>query len=142
MNLQSIGDRALPRIEIIRCVLRRLGDPHFVPQRVDCGIRSVEIVFVMFRLKFAQEQRYSDHVLQAVVTVGRVRQRPDLRNDANGRLVCCDIDSLDLVQEILDPRVQRDRRFNCSLSVKLGRERNLEEYVLHDVTTETAAEGK
>ena len=54
MNLQSIGDRALPRIEIIRCVLRRLGDPHFVPQRVDCGIRSVEIVFVMFRLKFAQ----------------------------------------------------------------------------------------
>ncbi len=65
-----------------------------------------------------------------MIAVGRVVQRPGFVDDPDGRFLRLDPDGLDLLQAVLDERVQGERGLDRGLSVKLGRESDLEQDVI------------
>ncbi len=73
-----------------------------------------------------------------MVAVGRIRERPGLVDDAHAGLLRLDRHARDFVQARRDLRMQRQRRFDGRLRVKLRRERDLEQHVLHDVRARAA----
>ncbi|MNN00778.1 hypothetical protein D3C81_1133800 [compost metagenome] len=68
-----------------------------------------------------------------MVAVGSIGQRADLGDDANGRLLGGDDNTVHLVQAIAHLRVQQDGRLTGSLGMKLGRKTDLEQHVLHHI---------
>ena len=82
------------------------------------------------------QQCDGDHVLHAVVAVGRVMQWALLVDDADAGFLGPDRD----VRNVLDPPphrtqllVQHDRGLHCGLAVELGRVADLEQHVLHHI---------
>ena len=71
----------------------------------------------------AEDQRDRDHVLDAVVAVGRIRERAGLVDDAHARLLRLDHDALDLVEPARDLRMQRHRGLDRGLRMELRRDR-------------------
>ena len=94
----------------------------------------------MLSYQVAEDQRYCSHVLQAVVTIGRIGQGADLGDDADRRLVGGDDDAIDFVQAIAHLRVQRHGSLTGRLRVEFGREADLEQHVLHDISAERLRE--
>ncbi|KAG1540329.1 hypothetical protein G6F50_014377 [Rhizopus delemar] len=79
------------------------------------------------------QQRDGDHVLHAVVAVGRIVQRALLVDDADAGFLGADRD----MRDVFDPAprraqllVQRDRGLDRGLAVELGRVADLEQHVL------------
>ena len=90
-------------------------------------------VLVVVGGQVAVDQRDGDHVLEAVVAVGRVVERAGLADDPDRRLLGRDHDPLDLGRAAPDLRVEPDGAFDGGLGVELGREGDLEQHVLHHV---------
>ena len=95
---------------------------HSPAQRVDARIVR-DGVLVVGGGEPAEDQRHGDHVLDAVVAVGRVGERPGLVDDAHARLLRLDHDALDVVEPVLDRRVQLHRALDRGLRVELRRDR-------------------
>ena len=93
----------------------------------------MEAVFIMLRCQPPKNQRYSSHVLKAVIPVGRVCQCALFRDDTDGRVVGGDNDSFDVIQAVFYLGMKYDRCFRRCLSMELGREGNLEQNVFHHV---------
>ncbi len=127
-----VGDRALLGIQVVGAELLVLHTLHLFAQCVDTGVGR-NIVLVVGCREPAVNERHGDHVLDAVVAVGGVVERPFLVDDADGRLVGADHDPLDLVKPVLDLRVQLHGALYRRLGMELGGERDLEQHVLHDV---------
>ena len=85
-TVMRVGDRALVRVEVVPGELRVLDAGHLVAQRVDARVRG-DVVLVVGGGEPAEDQRHGDHVLDAVVAVGRVVERALLVDDADRRLV-------------------------------------------------------
>ncbi|MNH13601.1 hypothetical protein D3C79_731790 [compost metagenome] len=132
-HLQAIGDRALVRLQVFTAETRVLDHLHLFAQTVDARVGGVEGIFVMLGHQMAEYKRHRHHVLQAVVAIGSIGQRADLGDDANGRFLGGDDDTVDFVQAVAHLRVQADRGFAGGLGVELGRETDLEQHVLHHV---------
>src|SRR6267142_6191955 len=78
--------------------------------------------------------------MYAVVAVGRIRERPPLVDDADGRLVSSYANAFYLVYSIFHQRVKLHGAFHCRLRVELRRIGDLEQHVLHHVAAERALE--
>lgn len=82
--------------------------------------------------------RDGNHVLNGVVTVSKVGQWSLLVDNTNGSFLGANFDVLDVVRrfaQVLELLVQDHTRLSGGLSVELGRERDLEQNVLHNVVT-------
>ncbi len=75
-----------------------------------------------------------------MVAIGRVVQGAFLVNDADRRLVRADGYFPDVVETILQLRMQLHGTFDCGLRMEFRREGNLEQHVFHDVRTVGALE--
>jgi len=56
----------------------------------------------MIGRQLAEDQPDRGHILQAMIAVGGIVQRPRLVDDANRRFLRCDGDCFNVVQAILD----------------------------------------
>jgi hypothetical protein len=108
---------------------------HAGAQGVDPRIAG-DRVLVVGGGEAAEDERHRHHVLQAVIAVGGVRQRTGLVDDAHRRFLGVDDDAIDVVEALRDLSVQLHGTFHRGLGVKLGREADLEENVLHHVTAQ------
>ncbi len=101
----GVGDRPLLGVEVVAAELLVFDANHFRAQRVDARVGGGGVL-VVGRGQPAVDQRHRDHVLEAVVAVGRVVERAVLVDDPQRRLVRPDRDGLDVVQAVLDERVE------------------------------------
>ena len=138
-HLHGVTDRALVGVEIVAAEFRVLRDDHLGAQRIDARIAR-DLVLVVLRRQTPEQQRHGHHVLQAMIAIGRVRERPRLVDDAHARLLRLDRDAHDIGDARRDDRVQLQRRLDRRLRVKLRRKRDLEQHVLHDVRAQGALE--
>ena len=69
----------------------------------------------------AEDQRHRHHVLNAMVAVGRVVERPGLVDDSHAGFLRFNDDLLDVVDAVLNLRVQRHRSFDGCLRMELRR---------------------
>src|SRR5690606_27189366 len=110
---------------------------HLIPQHVDARVFR-NIIFVVGSSKSAENQRYSNHILDTMVAVGRIIQRPFLVDDTDGGLMCADTDMRN-ISRCLAPftqfTVQSHGSFHRGLGVELCREGNFKEDMLHHVRT-------
>ncbi len=90
-------------------------------QRVDARIGGDRVGVVVCG-QAPEDQRHGDHVLDAVVAVGVVRERPGLVDDAHAGFLRLDHDLLDLVELAGDLGMQLHRAFDRGLRVELGRD--------------------
>ena len=77
VDLDGVGLRALLRVQVVRAVLRVLQHVHFPPQRVDAGVLRHCVGAMVFGER-AVEQGHGHGVLEAMVPVGRIQERPRL----------------------------------------------------------------
>ena len=138
-DLDGVGDGAEVRVEVVGGILAILPDLHLGAQRVDPGICR-DAILIVGGGQPAEDQTDGGHVLEAVVAVRRVVQRPALVDDADRRFVRGEFNPLDLVQPVFDRRMQLQRTLHRRLGMELRREGDLEEDVLHDVAAERTAE--
>src|SRR6478672_4872466 len=94
----------------------------------------------MARVELAENEPDGRHVLETVVAIGEIVQRSALVDHENAGLVRPQLDALDLVQAVLDLRMEPDRRFDRGLRVQCRRIRDLEEHVLDDEAFERPRE--
>ena len=135
-HLHGVGNRALVGLKVFAGEARLFDDEHFLAQHINDRMSFVKIVLVLLGDQVAEGQRHGGHVLNAVIAVGSVGQRPDLGNDADRRFVGGDDDSLDFVQSIAHLRMQRHRCLARSLRVEFGGKADLEQDVFHHITAE------
>ena len=138
-HLQRITYIALGRIEIVLGELRIFLDRHLVAQRVDAWIGG-DIIAVIVGGQTAEDQRHGDHVLDAVIAVGVIRQRPGFVDDAHTGFLGFDFNPVDLIELGSHLRMQLNRALDGRLRVEFGRIRNLEQNVLHHVGAERTLE--
>ncbi len=138
-HLHGVADVALVGIEIVLRVLLVLGDLHLFAQRIDAWIRG-NVVFIVGSGQAAEDQRYGNHVLDAVVAIGRIVERAGLVDDAHTGFLRLDDDFFYVVDTVFHLCVQRHRGFDGRLRVELRRVGDLEQHVLHDVAAVTALE--
>ena len=132
VHLHRIADVAQLRIEVVLRELLVLRYHHLVAQRIDARI-ACYIVFVVGRRQAPENQRHRNHVLQAVVAVCRVIERPGLVDDAYARFLRLDDDLPDVIDTVLDVLVQCHCSFDRGLRMKFRRVGNLEQHIFHDV---------
>ena len=112
---------------------------HLVTQGINARVRRHRVAVVM-ALQVAKEQADGHSVLQGVVPVGGVVQRPALIDDAHGRLLGGEFDMVDLIQAPDHLVVQLNRTLHRSLGMELHREGDLEQDVLHHIAAEGAGQ--
>ncbi len=95
LDRQCVRDRTLARIEIVLRELLVLDAHDLVAQCIDTRIGS-NVVFVIFSGQAPEDQRHRDHVLDAVIAIGRIIERPLLVDDADARFVRANRDLLDI----------------------------------------------
>ena len=135
-----VGDRALVGIVVVARELLVLDADDLVAQRVDARVGG-DVVLVVGGGQAAEDQRHGDHVLDAVVAVGRIVERALLVDDADRRLVRADRDLLDVVAAgPCTCGCSCHRAFDRGLRVELGGEGDLEQHVLHHVAAVRALE--
>ena len=127
-----VADAPLRWVEIISRVLRVLDDLHHLAEPVDPRVASV-LVVVVFRAQISLQQCNGDHVLEAVVAVGRVVEGTALADDPDGRLLGGDDHPVDLVEPVAHLAVQRQGALHRGLGVEFGGKGDLEQDVLHHV---------
>lgn len=134
-DLQSISNGALLRAVVLFRELGFLNTEDLGPELIDARI-SGGGVGVALRGKFAKDQRVGNHVVDSVVTVGKVVERSLLVDNTNGGFLCADADTLDVVGSLahsLELLVKDVRSLHSGLSVEFSREGDLEKHVLHDI---------
>jgi hypothetical protein len=77
-----------------------------------------------------------------VIAICRIGERSNLVDDADPGFLGLDDDPFDLADSGQNPRMQRHRRFDCGLRVKLGRIGDLEQDVFHHVAAERLWQGQ
>ena len=111
-DLHGVGDGAFVRFEIFAGVARVFAHEHLRAEGVNARVGGGRVL-VMVGGERAEDQADGGHVLQAMVAVGRVVQRPGLVNDAEGGFVRVNLHALDLVEAFQwsadGPRPQRPR---------------------------------
>ena len=90
--------------------------------------------------QLAKDKRHRGHVLQAVVAVRWVSERPGFGNDTDSRIMSGQHDLIDISQAIFHLRMKDYRSFTSRLSMKLSRESDLEKDILHHITAKLALE--
>src|ERR1700730_5931877 len=138
-NLNGISNRAFSRIEIITGKTGVFFDFHLGTQLVDQRIFS-RFIFIILSGQAAPDERYGDHVLDAMITISRIEKWAALIDDALTGFLGFNEDSTDLVQPAGDFGVKLERRFHGGLSMKFCWERNLEKHVSHDIRAERLSE--
>src|SRR5258708_2779056 len=138
-GLNRVSNRAFSRIEIIAGKTGIFLDFHPGSQLVDQRILS-RFVFIILSGQAAPDQRYGDHVLNAMITIGRIEKRATLIDDTLTRFLGFNEDTTDLVQPAGDFGVKLERRFHGGLGMKFCRKRNLEKHVSHDIRAERLGE--
>ena len=108
-------------------------------KRIDAGILR-DVVLIVIGGQPPEDQRHCDHVLQTVIAIGRVIERAGLVDDPHTSFLRLDDDLVDIVEAACNVRMQRHCRFDGGLRMKLGRKRQLEQDIFHDVGTERALE--
>ena len=96
-DLDRIADEALVRGVVVRGELRVLAHFHARAQRVHPRIGGDGVLVVRGRQP-SVDQRDGDHVLDAMVAVGGIRERARLVDDAHARLLRLDHDALDRIE--------------------------------------------
>ncbi|MNI30814.1 hypothetical protein D3C73_846730 [compost metagenome] len=132
---QRVGDRALVRVVVVAGVGRVFHADDLVAQDVDARVAR-DLVFVVAGSQAAEQHGHRHHVLDAVVAVGGVVQRPLLVDDADARFMRADRDGLDVVRAFaqrLELCVDVHGAFHSGLRMEFRRERDLEQHVLHHV---------
>ncbi|KAG1386820.1 hypothetical protein G6F60_014351 [Rhizopus arrhizus] len=81
-HAQAVGDAALVRVKVIGAEPWVFMAGHLRAQRVDARIGG-NVVLVILGHQPPMQQRDGDHVLHAVVAVGRIVQRALLVDDAD-----------------------------------------------------------
>ena len=119
-HLHGIADVALVGGVVLLRERRVLAHLHLGAQRVDARIGG-DGVLVVRRGEAPENQRHRDHVLDAVIAVGGIGERPHLVDDAHARLLGLDDDALDVGEPTPDLRMQGHRRLDRRLGVELGR---------------------
>ena len=92
-----------------------------------------DVVLVVAGREPAVDQGDRHHILNAVVPVGRIGERSLLVDDPDRRLVRPNRDPMDVVDPILDARMELHGALDGGLRMELGREADLEQDVLHDI---------
>ena len=90
--------------------------------------------------ELAEDQTDGGHVLNAMVAVGGIVQRPGLIDDADRRFLGGDHDLVDLLDAILHLIVQLEGALDRGLRMKFGGKRNFKQHILHHVRAERPAE--
>ena len=121
-NLHGVGDGAFLRIEIVFRVLRIFDADHLGAQGIDARIARNRI-FVVIGGELAEDQTDGGHILNAVVAVGGIVQRPGLIDDADRRFVGRDDDLVDLLDAILHLMVQVESRTRPRSAHEIRREK-------------------
>src|SRR6516162_4090421 len=103
-HLHRVGDRALVGLQILPAIARIFLHHHLLAQPIDARVGGNPIL-VMVRRQLPEDQADAGDVLNAMVAVGRIVQRPRLADDADRRLLRRDLDALDLIEPILHLRV-------------------------------------
>ena len=83
---QGIGDGTLRRIVIVAGKLRVLDADHLFPQHIYSRIKGNRIL-VVGGAKSAENEAHGNNVLNAVIAVGVVVERPFLVDDADRSLL-------------------------------------------------------
>ena len=128
---QRVGNAAFFGVVVVAGEAAVFHAMDFGAQRVDARIGR-HTVLVVGSGQVAKDQRHRHHVLDAVVTVGFVVQRPLLVDDADAGFVRADGDLLDVFDRLagaLESLVQRDGGFHCGLAMELRREADFEQHV-------------
>src|SRR5690606_23940184 len=89
LNCQRIGNGALFGVVVVCCELWILDTAYPFAESIYTRV-SCDVVLIILCLQTAENQGNGYHVLDAVVAVGRVMQRPFFIDDANGGLMCAD----------------------------------------------------
>lgn len=116
-DLNSVGNATLSRVQVADRVGLVFNDFHLVSQGINSGVLG-EVILVVVSGQVSKDETDGSHVLQAVVTIGRVDEGSLLVDDANSGLVSLDVDLLDLIQTRCDLRVQLDGALDGGLSME------------------------
>ena len=127
------------RIEILFRVTRLFDNLHLGAQGIDARVFG-HCIFVMIGGEVAEDETDGGHVLQTVVAIGWIVERPRFVDDAYRRFLRGNANLLDVFKSRTDLLVQPDRTFDGGLRVKFRRIRNLEKNILHDVGAEGATQ--
>ena len=100
-----IPDRPLLGVEVIGRVARLLAYDATFTEAVHTRVGG-EVVGVVTVRELAVQQGDDRDVLERVVSVGRVVERPGLVDDPERRLLGRDLDADDLVDAVADERVE------------------------------------
>src|SRR4030095_9280941 len=90
-NLNRVGDGAFLWIKIILRVTGILDADHLVGEPFDARIAG-DIIFVVIRREFAEDQSDGGHVLNTVIAVRWIMQRSGFVDDSDRRLLGNDRD--------------------------------------------------
>jgi hypothetical protein len=144
---ESVGDGSELRVMVILGVLRILNTLNLLTERLNQRrSSSLTTVGVVSGLEAAEDEHSGAHVLNAVVTVGKVVHGLELLvNDADASLVGSAGDGLDIGSRLalgLEEVVNLLGGLDGGLRVELSRVGDLEENVLHDIAAVGALELK
>src|SRR6185295_17637338 len=95
---------------------------------------------VMIGIQSSVDERNRDHVLQAVIPVGRIVEGSCLADDADRGIMRGENSAFNVGKTVLHEQVQLHRAFHRRLSMELGWEGDLEEDVFHHIRTVRALE--
>ena len=115
----GVGNGAFVRFEIFAGVARVFTHDHFGAEGVNPRIGGGRVLVMVGRER-AKDEADGGHILQTMIAIRRVVQRPGLVNDAEGRFVRVNLDALDLIEAFQwsahVSRPQRPRIFRRWLS--------------------------
>jgi hypothetical protein len=142
---ESVGDGSELGVMVILGVLRILNTLDLLTERLDKRRGgSLTTVGVVGGLETTKDEHGGAHVLDAVVTIGKVVHGLELLVDnSDASLVSSASDGLDVGSRLalrLEDVVDLLRGLDGGLRVELGRVGNLEENVLHDIASVGALE--
>ena len=120
-DVQRIADVALVALVVFLGERGVLANFHLGAQQVDAWIVG-HGVLVVRRGQTTEDQRHRHHVLNAVIAIRGIGERPGLVDDAHARFLRLDDDALDERELVLHLRMQRQRAFHRGLRVELRRE--------------------
>jgi len=145
LDSKSVGDGSELGVMVVLGVLRILNTLDLLSERLDeRRSGSLTTVSVVGGLETAEDEHSGAHVLDAVVTVGKVVHGLELLvNDADASLVGSAGDGLDIGSRLalgLEEVVNLLGGLDGGLRVELSRVGDLEENVLHDIAAVGALE--
>lgn len=137
---KSVGDRSLLRVVVVssqgRVFRARDALSQALQKRRGSSLAAVNVIVSD---QAVEDEHVSNHVLDAVITVGEVVHGLELLVDnSDTGLVSSDYNVVDVLGGLAhagEGLVDALSGLNSGLRVELGRVRNLEENVLHDVAT-------